>query len=113
ELCRHVEDPGRVIPVLVGLSAHHIVSGEIETARDVGLEMLALFDRLGDPNLQMLGNWTLGASLFHLGELDVGHHHLMRGLELYDPAFHNPRVWETGIDPGIFCRSEVSRTLTL
>ncbi|MEO8078061.1 MAG: AAA family ATPase, partial [Acidobacteriota bacterium] len=113
DLCRQVEDPRRVIPVLMGLSAHHVVSGEIETARDVGLEMLDLFNRLGDPNLQMIGQWSLGAALFHLGELEVAHDHLTRGLELYDPAFHQPRVWETGIDPGVFCLCERARTLTL
>jgi predicted ATPase len=113
ELCRQVDDPARVIPVLIGMSAHHIVSGEIETSRDVALEMLDLFNRLGDPNLQMLGQWSLGAALFHLGELEVAHEHLRQGLELYDPAFHKPRVWETGIDPGIFCRCEYSRTLTM
>jgi tetratricopeptide (TPR) repeat protein len=113
ELCHQIDDPARVIPVLIGLSAHHVVSGEITTSRDVALEMLELFNRLGDPNLQMIGQWSLGAALFHLGELEVGHAHLARGLELYDPAFHNPRVWETGIDPGIFCRCELARTLTL
>ena len=113
ELCRLVDDPKRVIPVLIGLSAHHIVSGEIETSREIGTEMLALFDRLGDPNLQMLGNWSLGVALFHLGELEAAHRHLERGLELYDPSFHTPRVWQTGIEPGIFCRCELSRTWTL
>jgi predicted ATPase len=112
-LCRQVLDPARVVPVLMGLSAHHIVAGEITTSRDVALEMLELFERLGDPNLQMMGNWSLGAALFHLGELRVGHDHLARGLELYDPAFHRERVWQTGIEPGIFCRCEYSRTLTL
>ena len=113
ELCRQVDDPRRVVPVLIGLSAHHIVSGEITTSRDVALEMLDLFNRLGDPNLQMVGQWSLGAALFHLGELEVGHDHLQRALELYDPAFHSPRVWETGVEPGIFCRCELARTLTL
>ena len=113
ELCRQVDDPGRVVPVLMCLSAHHIVSGEITTSRDVALEMLDLFGRLGDPNLQMVGYWSLGAALFHLGALEVAHDHLMRGLELYDPEFYQPRVWETGIDPGIFCRCEISRTMTI
>jgi serine/threonine protein kinase/predicted ATPase len=113
ELCRRVEDPARVIPVLIGMSAHHIVAGEIETSRDVALEMLDLFNRLGDPNLQMVGNWALGAAQFHLGELAESDRHLARGLELYDPAFHKPRVWQTGIEPGVFCRCERSRTLTL
>ena len=113
ELCHQIDDPARVVPVLIGLSAHHIVAGEIMTARDVALEMLDLFNRLGDPNLQMVGQWTLGAALFHLGELEVAHDHLARGLELYQPEFHKPRVWETGIDPGIFCRCEFARTLTM
>ncbi|HET7618357.1 MAG TPA: protein kinase [Vicinamibacterales bacterium] len=113
ELCRQIDDPRRVVPVLVGLTAHHIVAGEIGTSRDVALEVVALGDRLGDPHLQMLGQWSLGAALFHLGELEVSHVHLSRGIELYDPAFHRPRVWETGIEPGIFCRCELSRTLML
>jgi predicted ATPase len=113
ELCREVEDPSRVIPVLIGLSAHHIVSGEIRIAHDVAMEMLALFERLGDPNLQMIAEWSLGATLFHLGELDAAHQHLEKALTLYDPAFHGARVWQTGIEPGIFCRCELSRTLTL
>jgi len=113
ELCHQIDDPARVVPVLIGMAAHHIVSGEITTAREVALEMLDLFNRLGDPNLQMIGQWNLGASLFHMGELEVGHDHLARALELYDPSFHKPRVWETGIDPGIFCRCELARTLTM
>jgi predicted ATPase len=112
-LCRQVKDPGRVVPVLIGLAAHHIVAGEITTSRDVALEMLQLFERLGDRHLQMIGNWSLGAALFHLGDLGPAHAHLGRGLELYDPEFHRGRVWETGTEPGIFCRCEYSRTLSL
>jgi tetratricopeptide (TPR) repeat protein len=113
DLARQVDDPSRVIPVLIGLSAHHIVSGEITIAHDIALEMMALFERLGDPHLQMIGQWSLGASLFHLGELESAHTHLERALTLYDPAFHAARVWQTGIEPGVFCRCELSRTWTL
>jgi adenylate cyclase len=113
ELCRQVEDPSRVIPVLIGMSAHHLVSGEIRIAHDISLEMLALFERLGDPNLQMIGEWSVGAALFHLGALEASHQHLEKALTLYDPAFHGARVWQTGIEPGIFCRCELSRTMTL
>ncbi len=113
ELCRQVDDPSRVIPVLIGMSAHHIVSGEIRVAHDIALEMMALFERLGDPNLKMIGQWSLGASLFHRGSLEDAHQHLESALTLYDPAFHGARVWQTGVEPGIFCRCELSRTLTL
>jgi predicted ATPase len=113
ELCRQVDDPSRVIPVLIGMSAHHIVSGEIRIAHDISLEMMALFDRLGDPHLQMIGEWSVGVALFHLGALEAGHQHLEKAMTLYDPAFHGARVWQTGIEPGIFCRCELSRTMTL
>jgi serine/threonine protein kinase/tetratricopeptide (TPR) repeat protein len=113
ELSRQVDDPSRVIPVLIGMSAHHIVSGEIRIAHDISLEMLALFERLGDPHLQMIGEWSVGAALFHLGALEAGHEHLEKAMTLYDPAFHGARVWQTGIEPGIFCRCELSRTMTL
>jgi predicted ATPase/GTPase SAR1 family protein len=113
ELCRQVEDPSRVIPVLIGLSAHHIVAGEIRTAHGIAVEMMSLFERLGDPHLQMIGEWSLGASKFHLGDLEPAHSHLERALTLYDPAFHGARVWQTGVEPGIFCRCEISRTLTV
>ena len=74
-----VEDPKRVVPVLIGMSAHHIVSGEIRIAHEIALEMQALFERLGDPHLQMIGEWSLGAALFHLGELKAAHEHLGQG----------------------------------
>jgi predicted ATPase len=113
ELCRRIDDPARVVPVLMGMSAHHVVAGEITTARDVALQMVSVCDRLGDRNLQMAAEWSLGVALFHLSELEQAHERLSRAMELYDPAFHNPRVWETGLEPGIFCGSELSRTLTL
>jgi adenylate cyclase len=113
ELCRQVEDPSRAIPVLIGMSAHHIVSAEIRTAHEIAMEMMRLFERIGDPNLQMIGQWSLGAALFHLGRLEEGHQHLEQALTLYDPAFHGARVWQTGIEPGIFCLCELSRTQTL
>jgi predicted ATPase len=75
--------------------------------------MMALFERLGDPHLQMIGEWSLGAATFHLGELEEAHSRLERALTLYDPAFHGARVWQTGIEPGIFCRCELSRTFTV
>ncbi len=61
----------------------------------------------------MIGEWSVGAALFHLGALEAGHQHLEQALTLYDPAFHGARVWQTGIEPGIFCRCELSRTTTL
>ena len=113
-LCRQVQDPARVVPVLIGLSAHHIVAGEITTSRDVALEMLAAVRaarRSQSADDRATGRSARRCSISAI--CGQAHAHLGRGLELYDPAFHRERVWETGIEPGIFCRCEYSRTLTL
>jgi tRNA A-37 threonylcarbamoyl transferase component Bud32/tetratricopeptide (TPR) repeat protein len=113
ELCRQVDDPAVVIPVLMGLSAHYIVGGDIRIAYELAEQLLELATRIGNPPVRMIAEWCLGAALHHLGELERAHAHLERALELYEPRFHHARVWEVGIEPGIFCMCETSRTLTL
>jgi tetratricopeptide (TPR) repeat protein len=54
----------------------------------------------------MLGEWSVGAAFFHLGELETGHAHLLRGLDLYDPSFHSARVW---LDAHISTRTTLLR----
>ena len=70
ELARQIDDPARVIPILIGMSAHHMVAGEIRIAHDLAVEMMALFERIGDQHLQMIGEWSLGAATFHLGRIE-------------------------------------------
>ena len=113
ELCQLVENPGQVIPVLIGLSAHYIAAGDIRSAQDIAEQLLRLAERVGDPHLRMVAEWSLGAALHHLGQLPAAHAHLTRALDLYDPAFHEARAWEVGIEPGVFCMCETSRVLWL
>jgi predicted ATPase len=113
ELCRMIDDPGLVIPVLMGLSAHYITSGDIRVAHELADQLLGMATQIGNPHVEMIAEWCVGAALHHLGELESAHQHLERGLALYDPEFHRARVWEVGIEPGIFCMCETSRTLML
>jgi predicted ATPase len=113
DLCRQIDDPGLVIPVLMGLSAHYITSGDIRVAHELADHLLGLATQIGNPHVEMIAEWCLGAALHHLGELESAHQHLERGLKLYDPEFHRARAWEVGIEPGIFCMCELSRTLVL
>ena len=61
----------------------------------------------------MMGEWSLGAALFHLGDARSGAHAPRAALSSTIRRSTARRVWETGIEPGIFCRCELSRTLTL
>jgi adenylate cyclase len=113
ELCRQVADPGSVVPVLMGLSAHYITAGEISVCRDLAEQLLDIAVRIDNPHLRMVAEWCLGAALHHLGELQPAHAHLLRALELHDPVVHGARAWEVGIEPGLFCRCEAARATWL
>ncbi len=113
ELSRQVQDPGQVIPALMGLSAHYIAGGEIGVAYELAEQLLELAGQVNDQHVMMIAEWCVGAALHHKGSLRQAHDHLERALSLYDPAFHRGRAWQVGIEPGIFCSCETARTLML
>jgi tetratricopeptide (TPR) repeat protein len=113
ELCHQIDDPALVIPVLIGLSAHYVTAGDIRVARELADQLLGIATQIGNPHVEMVAEWCLGAALHHLGDLQIAHAHLERALTLYDPEFHRARAWEVGVEPGIFCMCETSRTLAL
>ena len=113
ELSRQVQDPGQVIPVLIGLSAHYIAGGEIGVAYELAEHLLELAGRVNDRHVLMIAEWCVGAALHHKGSLRQAHEHLERALQLYDPEFHKARAWQVGIEPGIFCQCEAARALLL
>jgi predicted ATPase len=113
EICQRVNDPAQVIPVLMGLSAHYITAGEIGICREIADQLMEIANRIGDPHLHMVAEWSIGAALHHQGELVAAHAHLEHALELHEPAVHQARAWEVGIEPGIFCQCELSRTTWL
>jgi serine/threonine protein kinase/predicted ATPase len=113
EICQRISDPAQVIPVLMGLSAHYITAGEIGVCLELAGQLMEISNRIGDPHLHMVAEWSIGAALHHQGELVAAHAHLLHALELHDPAVHQARAWEVGIEPGIFCQCELSRTTWL
>jgi tetratricopeptide (TPR) repeat protein len=113
ELARDIQDPGRAIPVLMGLSAHYIAGGEIGVAYELAEHLLEVAGKVDDQHVRMIAEWSVGAALHHKGSLRQAHDHLEQALELYDPQFHRARAWQVGIEPGIFCLCESSRTLML
>src|SRR5262249_55600947 len=68
ELCQQVGETPRLLPVLWGLWAFYLVRAQIQTARQLGEELLALAQRVPDPALLQEAHWVLGTSLFYLGE---------------------------------------------
>jgi predicted ATPase/class 3 adenylate cyclase len=85
ELCRQLGDATRLFAVLMGLSELHVNRGELQTARELDEEGLALAQRQQDPASLMWAHWDLGGSLYWLGELVLARTHLEQAIALYTP----------------------------
>ena len=70
ELSRRLDDRN-IFVILSGAWVFHAVRGDLEKARQFGLEFLRLAEREPTPGLMLAGNFILGCSLFHLGQLEA------------------------------------------
>jgi hypothetical protein len=75
ELSRHL-DGRNIFVVLSGVWVFHAVRGDLEKARQFGLEFLRVAEREPTPGLMLAGNFALGCSLFHLGQLEASLTHM-------------------------------------
>jgi DNA-binding SARP family transcriptional activator/predicted ATPase len=89
------------------LVASHRASAD--TALELGRELLALAQTLGDPALLLEGHHALWPVLVWLGSADSARCHLDQGMALYDKARHRSHAFVYGgHDPGVCCRKVAS-----
>jgi predicted ATPase len=105
ELCRQVGEPPQLFPVLWGLWYFYFVRAELQTARELGEQLLSLAQRIQDPALLLVAHRALMGPLLHLEELGSAQAHLEQGVALYDPQQHRSLGFLYGRDPGVDCRS--------
>ena len=84
-LCQQVGETPQLFPVLYGLWLFYLVRAQLQTARQLGEELLTLAQRMQDVTLLLEAHRALGTSLFYLGELVPGRAHLEQAITLYDP----------------------------
>ena len=110
-LCQQVDDPRQLSATLAGLRRFYLVRGELQTAREIGEQLLRLAQRQHDTALLLWGHFGLGAPLYHLGELAAARVHLEQGIALYDPVQHRVLAFHYGADLGVICRSWAAMVL--
>ncbi len=106
ELCEHVGDTVRLLPVLLGLGRFHQGRGELQIASDLGTRLLGIADATHEVAVGLAAHNALGIMAFYGGEFDAALAHLEQGIELYDPSLHSPNrsvVFRAGQDPGVSC----------
>jgi predicted ATPase len=93
KLCQQLGESPQLLLALAGLFQFYFVRAELQTARELGKQLLALAQRQPDPVFLARSHMSLGLPLFWLGEFALAREHLEQGVALYDPQQHSPPVF--------------------
>ncbi|HJY81218.1 MAG TPA: hypothetical protein VKK81_09060, partial [Candidatus Binatia bacterium] len=104
ELCQQLGETPQLFSVLLGLRRFYLVQAELQTARELGEQLLRLAQDAQDSSLLLEAHGALGLPLFWLGEFASARAHLEQGIALYDPQQHSSHAFLYGQDPGVLCR---------
>jgi class 3 adenylate cyclase/predicted ATPase len=87
-LAAEMDDGPQLFPVLFGQSLFRLLRGELDLAREVAQEMLALAERQQDTASLAVAHRALGTNLFWLGQPGPARLHIEHALALFDPTQH-------------------------
>jgi predicted ATPase len=104
ELCQQIGETPQLFSVLTGLWAFYLVRAKLQTAHELGEQLLRLARSVQDSAFLLEAHVALGVTLFLLGELVPARMHLERGIALYDPQKPRSYVSPYGNDPGVSCQ---------
>jgi TOMM system kinase/cyclase fusion protein len=111
QLCAHLDDPHQFFPVLWGLHGYYNNHAELQTAQELGEQLLPLAQHVQDPAMLIAAHRALGTTLFYLGTVASAHTHFTQGVALYDPSQHRTSTFLYGEDAGVMCHSYTAWTL--
>jgi DNA-binding winged helix-turn-helix (wHTH) protein/predicted ATPase len=103
DLCRQLDTTARLFPVLVGLRRVHVLRANLETARALEDECLALATASGDHALLLEAHLGPAVTLCFQGAFDQARGHAEQGIALYDAVKHGARALVHGDDLGVGC----------
>lgn len=99
-------DTPRLFPVLRGLINHYQHRGQLQTAYQLGEQMLSLAQSQSDPALVMIAHYHLGTTLFFWGELAASQTHHTQALTIYHTLQeHRDLALRYGLDLGVTANS--------
>ncbi len=104
ELCRQIGDTVQLFPVLRGLMMHYMVAGQLQTASQLGEQLLHLAQSQPEPAHLMLAHFQLGNVLFWLGKPASARTLHTQAIAIYDPRQHQALALHYGLDIGVVSR---------
>jgi class 3 adenylate cyclase/predicted ATPase len=110
-LYQHLEEPHQLFPVVRGLWHYSFARVELQTAYELGEQLLTLAQQAQNSAMLLAAHRALGTTLFQLGAVAAAHTHLVQGMALYAPQQHRASVFLYGEDVGVICHSYATWTL--
>jgi predicted ATPase len=111
QLCKDLEDPYHLFPVLHGLWSYYQIRAEYQTAHALGEQLLALAQQAQDAPMLVAAHAALERTLFHLGAIASAQTHCAQGSALYDPKQHRTAAFLYMGDAGVICHIYGARAL--
>jgi DNA-binding winged helix-turn-helix (wHTH) protein/predicted ATPase len=111
QLCQATGESRQLFPVLVGLRRSHQVRAEYSIAHELGMQLLAMAQRLQDHEWLLEAHFGLGIALFYLGDFRASRDHCEQGLGHYYRQQYPSRALWFGQDPGVACHTYVALAL--
>ena len=104
DLCRQSEETLQLALALQGLWQFNILRAELQTARELGEQLLSLAQRVQASDLFPEAHRAVGEALLWLGELPTARAHLEQGIACYEPPQDRSHLFLYGLDAGVTCR---------
>ena len=111
-LCRELGESPDLFPALWGLFLFRIARGEIQTALNLGGQLLGLAQRAQDPALLLQAHHALGPTYTLVGDWASARTHLDQAIAHYDPREHRTHAFlYGGHDPCVCCLGFAAKSL--
>lgn len=98
-------------PIIWGLFAYYLVSGDMPEARTIAEQYLRVAEGIGDPLMLIGAHIANGISLMYIGDMKGAIEHCDRAAQYYDRDKRAVYHSMYRMDPGVFLHSERARTL--
>ena len=96
-------EDAKLFPVLFGLRSFHLVKANLQSAFELGQQLVSLAEKVQDSGFLVEAHLALGNSLLFFGNFVPALQHFDQALSLYDPRVHHVHAFTYGLDPGVLC----------
>jgi class 3 adenylate cyclase/predicted ATPase len=112
QLCQQAGPTSQLFPVLWGLWAFYLVSGEVKASRELAEQLLMLAERLHSRPMLAVAHDALGGAMWGLGQFRLAREHLEQSLTIYDRGEHHSLAFLMGGEElEVVCRQRLAATL--